>query len=220
MENFPQAADNPPIKQGEPRRHAGDECRRADRGLCAFSRASDELVRLRRAAGQVSQLTERLSVLMGRAARRGVLVLDRGNRILRGQPRRGAALFGEAACGGWLGALAARLAATGHPANGSSRRPDWRAESRKPYRPGFDRRRRIVLLHDITDTPPHAARHRAQRAPRGDGRDGRGLAHQLRTACPRRAALCRQPGSMELDLASGPWWPPNAHGNACATSSG
>lgn len=174
-----------------------------------FSRASEELSTAYNALqGQVGQLTERLSVLMG-ALPAGVLVLDRRGVIVQAN-RAAASLLGSDLAGRDWHALMAALEPAGTPGeftlvvNG--------AGQAGPSDPSAERRRlalseaelesgdeRIVLLHDITDT--HRMRLTAERNERlaAMGEMVAGLAHQLRT--PLAAALLytgnlRQP---ELD---------------------
>ena len=165
--------------------------------FAAFSRASDELSSAYNALqGQVSLLTERLSVLMG-ALPAGVLVLDRDNRILEAN-RAAAQLFGEGLGGTSWGALEGRLAATETPG-------EWQLEAA-----GLARRiavnrtaldsgdGHIVLLHDITDTHRmRLATERNERLP-AMGEMVAGLAHQLRTPLSAALLYVANLGSMEL----------------------
>ena len=79
-----------------------------------FSRASEELSTAYNALqAQVGQLTERLSVLMG-ALPAGVLVIDRGGRVVQAN-RAAEGLFGAGLAGRPWPELAAQLQATGTP---------------------------------------------------------------------------------------------------------
>ncbi len=168
-----------------------------------FSRASEELSTAYNALqGQVSQLTERLSVLMG-ALPAGVVVLDQLGRILQVN-RAAEELLGAALEGRTWSEVARSLAATETPgeatlgAEPGARRvslTDAALESGEG---------RIVLLHDITDT--HRMRLQAERHERlaAMGEMVAGLAHQLRT--PLAAALLytgnlRQPELAPADRA-------------------
>ncbi|MCB1914305.1 MAG: PAS domain-containing protein [Rhodocyclaceae bacterium] len=154
--------------------------------FAAFSRASEELSSAYGALqGQVSQLTERLSVLM-EALPAGVLVLDRDGGIAQAN-RAAQRLFGEDLSGSaWTG-LSPRLAPTETPG-------EWRFDdgggshrlsvSLTPLDSGEGS---IVLLHDISET--HRMRLQVERNDRlaAMGEMVAGLAHQLRT--PLAAAL-------------------------------
>jgi len=154
--------------------------------FAAFSRASEELSSAYGALqGQVSQLTERLSVLM-EALPAGVLVLDRDGRVVQAN-RAAGRLFGEALDGAAWASVEKRLSPTETPG-------EWRFEaseaahrlavSRTPLESGEGQ---IVLLHDISDT--HRMRLQVERNERlaAMGEMVAGLAHQLRT--PLAAAL-------------------------------
>lgn len=154
--------------------------------FAAFSRASDELSSAYNALqGQVSQLTERLTVLMG-ALPAGVLVLDRDNRILEAN-RAATQLLGGALTGQHWSALETRLDATGTPGEWQLDQDDA-ARRLSVTRTTLDSGDgHIVLLHDITDT--HRMRLATERNERlaAMGEMVAGLAHQLRT--PLSAAL-------------------------------
>ncbi|MCB1894083.1 MAG: PAS domain-containing protein [Rhodocyclaceae bacterium] len=154
--------------------------------FAAFSRASEELSSAYGALqGQVSQLTERLSVLM-EALPAGVLVLDRERRIAQAN-RAAQRLFGEELGGAGWSVLESRLVATETPG-------EWRFDggagshrlsvSLTSLESGEGS---IVLLHDISDT--HRMRLQVERNDRlaAMGEMVAGLAHQLRT--PLAAAL-------------------------------
>ena len=167
-----------------------------------FSRASEELSTAYNALqGQVGQLTERLSVLMG-ALPAGVVVLDRRARVVQAN-RAAASLFGADLGGRDWPALMAQLQPTETPGEyvlgtqadhlTAARRL---ALSESALESGEER---IILLHDITEN--HRMRLATERNERlaAMGEMVAGLAHQLRT--PLAAALLytgnlRQP---ELD---------------------
>ncbi|HRP22715.1 MAG TPA: ATP-binding protein [Thauera sp.] len=168
-----------------------------------FSRASEELSTAYNALqGQVGQLTERLSVLMG-ALPAGVLVVDHQGRVVQANLA-AERLFGAGLAGRAWAELAAVLQGTETPGEfalaaaagedgGRARRV---AVSESALEAGDER---ILLVHDITDT--HRMRLTAERNERlaAMGEMVAGLAHQLRT--PLAAALLytgnlRQP---ELD---------------------
>jgi two-component system sensor histidine kinase FlrB len=151
-----------------------------------FSRASEELSTAYNALqGQVSQLTERLSVLMG-ALPAGVVVLDQRGHVVQAN-RAAEGLLGASLDGRVWNEVAALFAGTETPgevmlgADPDARRvslSDTALESGEG---------RIVLLHDVTDT--HRMRLQAERNERlaAMGEMVAGLAHQLRT--PLAAAL-------------------------------
>ncbi|MCK0510912.1 sensor histidine kinase [Aromatoleum buckelii] len=151
-----------------------------------FSRASEELSTAYNALqGQVSQLTERLDVLLG-ALPAGVVMLDRTGRIVQFN-RAAESLLGGGLAGEQWDAVARRFGDTGTPGeltvetDVGARRvslSDTALESGEG---------RIVLLHDVTDT--HHMRLQAERSERlaAMGEMVAGLAHQLRT--PLAAAL-------------------------------
>lgn len=185
-----------------------------------FSRASEELSTAYNALqAQVGQLTERLSVLMG-ALPAGVLVVDRGGRVVQAN-RAAEGLFGTGLAGHAWPELAMQMQSTGTPgeytlapntfAPALSGGADSQAQAATPAVEADLRRvavseselesgdERILLVHDITDT--HRMRLTAERNERlaAMGEMVAGLAHQLRT--PLAAALLytgnlRQP---ELD---------------------
>lgn len=150
-----------------------------------FARASEELSGAYNALqGQVAQLTERMSVLMG-ALPAGVVVIDAAGRVV--QCNR-AALE-------WLGAcearaweeVAARFEATDTPGElslGEGEHVRRLAISESTVESGGER---IVLLHDVTEA--HRMRLTVERNERlaAMGEMVAGLAHQLRT--PLAAAL-------------------------------
>lgn len=151
-----------------------------------FSRASEELSSAYNALqGQVSQLSERLSVLMG-ALPAGVVVLDRRHRIVQVN------LAAETLLGGGLenrdwADVAERFRATETPGEITL---DGEAGTRRialtetVLQSGEGR---IALLHDVTDT--HRMRLQVERNERlaAMGEMVAGLAHQLRT--PLSAAM-------------------------------
>ena len=151
-----------------------------------FSRASEELSTAYNALqGQGSQLTERLDVLLG-ALPAGVVMLDRGGRIV--QVNRAAQnLLGGGLAGERWDSVAQRFTATGTPGEltlGSQAGARRVSLSDTALESGEGR---IVLLHDVTDT--HRMRLQAERNERlaAMGEMVAGLAHQLRT--PLAAAL-------------------------------
>lgn len=166
-----------------------------------FSRASEELSTAYNALqGQVGQLTERLSVLMG-ALPAGVLVVDDQGRVVQANLA-AERLFGAGLAGRAWSELAAVLQGTETPgefalaAAGEGAEQRRVAVSESALEAGDER---ILLVHDITDT--HRMRLTAERNERlaAMGEMVAGLAHQLRT--PLAAALLytgnlRQP---ELD---------------------
>ena len=165
--------------------------------FAAFSRASDELSSAYNALqGQVSQLTERLTVLMG-ALPAGVLVLDREGRILEAN-RAATRLLGAALTGQRWSALETRLDATETPG-------EWQLDRDEAARRISVTRTRldsgdghIVLLHDITDT--HRMRLATERNERlaAMGEMVAGLAHQLRTPLSAALLYVANLGSVEL----------------------
>ncbi|MDY0013300.1 MAG: ATP-binding protein [Rhodocyclaceae bacterium] len=166
-----------------------------------FSRASEELSQAYGALqGQVAQLSERLSVLMG-ALPAGVVVVDREGWVVQAN-RAAAALLGEGLEGQGWAALAAGLNPTDTPGEwmrqvaGLARRVSV-SEAVMDSGEG-----RIILLHDVTEA--HRMRLAAERNERlaAMGEMVAGLAHQLRT--PLAAALLytanlRQPELSPLD---------------------
>ena len=152
-----------------------------------FSRASEELSSAYNALqGQVSQLTERLNVLMG-ALPAGVVVRDRQGRVVQ-MNRAAVAMFGDISARTPWATLAATLADSDTPGEvvlktgGSGERR--LALSEAALESGDES---IVLLHDITET--HRMRLQAERHERlaAMGEMVAGLAHQLRT--PLSAAM-------------------------------
>lgn len=166
-----------------------------------FSRASEELSSAYNALqGQVSQLTERLSVLMG-ALPAGVVVLDHRRCIVQIN-RAAESLLGHGLGGRDWVAVAERLAATETPGeylldpgsgDGGVRRVSL-SESALESRDEL-----IILLHDVTDT--HRMRQQAERNERlaAMGEMVAGLAHQLRT--PLSAALLYAANLRQAELA-------------------
>ena len=163
-----------------------------------FSRASEELSSAYNALqGQVVQLNERLNVLMG-ALPAGVVVLDRGERIV--QINRAAQdLLGSGLEGSAWPAIAQRFAATETPGevtlgDGSASRRI--ALSEAALESGEES---IVLLHDVTET--HRMRLQAERHERlaAMGEMVAGLAHQLRT--PLSAAMLYTANLRQPELA-------------------
>lgn len=149
-----------------------------------FSRASEELSTAYNALqGQVAQLTERLTVLMG-ALPAGVVVVDRAGEVVQVN-RAAESLLGAGLAGRSWQAAAQALQATDTPgemslahAGGARRVSEAALESGEE---------RIYLLHDVTET--HRMRLAAERNERlaAMGEMVAGLAHQLRT--PLAAAL-------------------------------
>lgn len=184
----------------------GDSAQRLDAAQLAeafalFSRASEELSSAYNALqGQVSQLTERLSVLMG-ALPAGVVVLDHRRCIVQIN-RAAESLLGRGLGGRDWAAVAERLAATETPGeyllgpgsgDGGVRRVSL-SESALESRDEL-----IILLHDVTDT--HRMRQQAERSERlaAMGEMVAGLAHQLRT--PLSAALLYAANLRQAELA-------------------
>ena len=154
--------------------------------FAVFSRASEELSTAYNALqGQVSQLTERLDVLLG-ALPAGVVMLDREGRVAQFN-RAAQGLLGADPAGKPWDALAAAFVATETPgevtlgAGSDARRVSL---SFNALESGEGR---IVLLHDVTET--HRMRLQTERNERlaAMGEMVAGLAHQLRT--PLAAAL-------------------------------
>lgn len=151
-----------------------------------FSRASEELSTAYNALqGQVVQLTERLTVLMG-ALPAGVVVVNRAGEVVQVN-RAAELLFGPDLPGkAWQG-VASALQSTETPGEMSFDRPEGArrlAVSETALESGDER---ILLLHDVTET--HRMRLAAERNERlaAMGEMVAGLAHQLRT--PLAAAL-------------------------------
>ena len=198
------SAESPP--SGSPA--APDVAQRLDAAQLAeafamFSRASEELSTAYNALqGQVSQLTERLTVLLG-ALPAGVVMVDRGGHVVQFN-RAAESLLGAGLAGRRWDELARSLIATETPGESTidnetgSRRVSL-SEAALESGEG-----RIVLLHDVTDT--HRMRLQAERNERlaAMGEMVAGLAHQLRT--PLAAALLytgnlRQPEIAPADRA-------------------
>lgn len=182
MPSEPQAATVEEEPSALPRMSAAELAE----AFAAFSRASEELSSAYGALqGQVSQLTERLSVLM-EALPAGVLVLDRIKMVLQAN-RAAERLLGSGLVGRPWSLLESSLAPTETPG-------EWRFESGAqmlrlavaltPLESGEGF---IVLLHDVSDT--HRMRLQVERNERlaAMGEMVAGLAHQLRT--PLAAAL-------------------------------
>lgn len=166
-----------------------------------FSRASEELSGAYNALqGQVAQLNERLSVLLG-ALPAGVVMLDRGDRVIQCNAA-AESLLGSSLGGSAWGPVMARLVPTETPGEfalegaGAARRV---SVSEAALESGEGR---IILLHDVTEQ--HRMRVQAERNERlaAMGEMVAGLAHQLRT--PLAAALLytgnlRQPELLPAD---------------------
>lgn len=154
--------------------------------FAVFSRASEELSTAYNALqGQVSQLTERLDVLLG-ALPAGVVMLDREGRVAQVN-RAAERLLGRDLAGTHWDDFAAEFGATETPgdvtigAGADARRVSLSVTALESGEG------RIVLLHDVTET--HRMRLQAERNERlaAMGEMVAGLAHQLRT--PLAAAL-------------------------------
>lgn len=154
--------------------------------FAVFSRASEELSTAYNALqGQVSQLTERLDVLLG-ALPAGVVMLDREGRVAQVN-RAAQRLLGRDPAGTRWDELAAEFGTTETPgdvtigAGAGVRRVSLSVTALESGEG------RIVLLHDVTET--HRMRLQAERNERlaAMGEMVAGLAHQLRT--PLAAAL-------------------------------
>lgn len=163
-----------------------------------FARASEELSTAYNALqGQVSQLTERLNVLMG-ALPAGVVVLDRHGRVVQ-LNRAARELLGAALEGAQWADVSRRFGVTETPGEwvlddgAVSRRLSL---SEAALESGEES---IVLLHDITDT--HRMRLQAERHERlaAMGEMVAGLAHQLRT--PLSAALLYTANLRQVEMA-------------------
>lgn len=154
--------------------------------FAVFSRASEELSTAYNALqGQVSQLTERLDVLLG-ALPAGVVMLDREGRVAQVN-RAAERLLGRDPAGTHWDDLAAEIGMTETPGDvtigvGTDTRRVSLSITALESGEG-----RIVLLHDVTET--HRMRLQAERNERlaAMGEMVAGLAHQLRT--PLAAAL-------------------------------
>lgn len=151
-----------------------------------FSRASEELSTAYNALqGQVVQLTERLTVLMG-ALPAGVVVLDRAGVAVQVN-RAAETLFGTGLAGRVWREASQGLQATETPGEMTLELADGArrlAVSETALESGDER---ILLIHDVTET--HRMRLTAERNERlaAMGEMVAGLAHQLRT--PLAAAL-------------------------------
>lgn len=151
-----------------------------------FNRASEELSTAYNALqGQVVQLTERLTVLMG-ALPAGVVVVDRADRVVQAN-RAAEQLFGGELNGQAWREVADHLKATETPGEMALAHADGDrrlAVSETALESGDER---ILLLHDVTET--YRMRLAAERNERlaAMGEMVAGLAHQLRT--PLAAAL-------------------------------
>jgi two-component system sensor histidine kinase FlrB len=151
-----------------------------------FSRASEELSTAYNALqGQVLQLTERLTVLMG-ALPAGVVVLDREGRVAE-LNRAAESLLGHELAGKSWDDVADCFSVSDTPGEfdlGHDTAARRVSVSETPLESGEGR---IILLHDVTDT--HRMRQQAERNERlaAMGEMVAGLAHQLRT--PLAAAL-------------------------------
>lgn len=162
-----------------------------------FARASEELSGAYNALqGQVAQLTERMSVLMG-ALPAGVVVLDADLRVVQCN-RAARELLGEGCETMAWADVQARFEATetpGEVAIGEGARARRLALSEAVVESGSER---IVLLHDVTDA--HRMRLSAERNERlaAMGEMVAGLAHQLRT--PLSAAMLYTAGLRKPEL--------------------
>ncbi len=178
-------AVKPAIDPATPPAPALDAAQLAE-AFALFSRASEELSTAYNALqGQVAQLTERLTMLMG-ALPAGVVVLDRSGRVVQVN-RAAEALFGAELAGRDWDEVGRALQATETPGEltlARSGETSRLALSETALESGDER---ILLLHDITDT--HQMRLTAERNERlaAMGEMVAGLAHQLRT--PLAAAL-------------------------------
>lgn len=151
-----------------------------------FSRASEELSTAYNALqGQVAQLTERLTVLMG-ALPAGVVVVDRAGLVVQVN-RAAETLFGAALAGQHWATIARVLQATGTPGEMTLEQADGQRRLSVSETALESGEERIFLLHDVTET--HRMRLAAERNERlaAMGEMVAGLAHQLRT--PLAAAL-------------------------------
>lgn len=151
-----------------------------------FARASDELSSAYNALqGQVSQLSDRLSVLMG-ALPAGVIVCDRDGRVVQ-MNRAALEMLGPSAQSLPWSEVASGLTPTETPGEvlvGRAHNTLRLSVSRAALESGDES---IVLLHDITET--HHMHQQAERQERlaAMGELVAGLAHQLRT--PLSAAM-------------------------------
>ncbi|HJV26676.1 MAG TPA: ATP-binding protein [Aromatoleum sp.] len=182
---MPMSPEQPPTEQASGPAQRLDAAQLAE-AFAMFSRASEELSSAYNALqGQVAQLTERLTVLLG-ALPAGVAMLDRNGRIVQCN-RAAETLLGEGLAGQDWDACAAGLVETETPGEltvGSEAGARRVSLSEATLESGEGR---IILLHDVTDT--HRMRVQAERNERlaAMGEMVAGLAHQLRT--PLAAAL-------------------------------
>lgn len=191
---MPSTAENPvPPADGAPPLDAAQLAE----AFALFSRASEELSTAYNALqGQVVQLTERLTVLMG-ALPAGVVVVNRANEVV--QVNRAAELqFGTDLVGKSWPAVASALQSTETPGELTIERAEGArrlAISETALESGEER---ILLLHDVTET--HRMRLAAERNERlaAMGEMVAGLAHQLRT--PLAAALLYTGNLRQLEL--------------------
>ena len=163
-----------------------------------FSRASEELSTAYNALQvQVSQLTERLNVLMG-ALPAGVAVLNREGKVMQ-LNRAAEELLGENLVGGSWSRVAERFEATETPGECSVTRGDSTRRLSLSEAALESGEEKIVLLHDITET--HRLRLQTERHERlaAMGEMVAGLAHQLRT--PLSAALLYTANLRQAELA-------------------
>lgn len=181
----------PPANPSLPQSDAGASIQGMDAAQLAeaftlFARASEELSSAYNALqGQVSQLTERLNVLMG-ALPAGVVVCNREGRVMQMNRAATSMLGAVDTLTPWSG-VSARFLPTETPGEvilregGGDRRLSL---SEASLESGDES---IVLLHDITET--HRMREQAERHERlaAMGEMVAGLAHQLRT--PLSAAM-------------------------------
>ncbi len=180
---------------GEPQRLDAAQLAEA---FALFSRASEELSSAYNALqGEVAQLSERLSVLMG-ALPAGVVVLDRSGRIVQINRAARGLLGADLEGRGWE-SVRPRLVTTETPGEvviGEGVGQRRLAMSEAALESGEES---IVLLHDITET--HRMRLQAERNERlaAMGEMVAGLAHQLRT--PLSAAMLYTANLRQPELA-------------------
>ena len=177
-------SDTSPLPNPPPAGERLDAAQLAE-AFTLFARASEELSGAYNALqGQVAQLTERMSVLMG-ALPAGVVVLDASRRVVQCN-RAALGLLGACEAVAWS-EVAARFEATDTPGEvsvGEGEQMRRLAVSEAAVESGGER---IVLLHDVTEA--HRMRLTVERNERlaAMGEMVAGLAHQLRT--PLAAAL-------------------------------